>query len=379
MFGRATEIKGIRRWANDIENGRYPNPLCFLGAPGVGKTSLLKHTKEMLQAKNWQTGYSEASPDASSAVDDFLEDAARIMTKKKMGRRFFAQLTEINVSAAGFGAGIKIGENEQSTIYQRVFRLFEALGESARRERVGVVFLIDEAQALPDRDLGLLMRVADNLDRYPVSLMIAGLPGVSRKLRGMPRDGPTRPETHFSTLGNLSSRESHEAIVTPVADCGGKIAESQVARIVRFTEGHPLTLRMLGASAWEYADEDSEYGQPFIIKEPHVTKAIEATRRQLSIAYHEPLWQQSGYGERRLLRALQSIGMPMSYDKYYNSKASKFRDSDDMLYLLQDRGVVGISNQEVLSFSMPGFGQFLGRHGWHRDSLFRLSDWRHWS
>jgi hypothetical protein len=159
-----------------------PTRLCFLGPPGAGKTSILKYAQDTLRDKNWLCGYSQASPDASTAIDEFLEDARQVLPRGGVGQKFLSRLTEISVSFGGIGAGVKVAESRERPTYARVREMFQTLGDVAKKTNTGVALLIDEAQALPDRDLDLLVRVLDNLYSYPVAVILAGLPGIPAKL-----------------------------------------------------------------------------------------------------------------------------------------------------------------------------------------------------
>jgi hypothetical protein len=249
MFGRSRQMKGIERWAIDIESGHQPDPLCFIGPPGSGKTSLLKQAREVLRARNWLCGYSEASPDTSSAVEDFLEDVRRTLPAGRISERFLSRLTEISVSAAGIGAGIKLGASGQRTTYARLYDFFSIIGEIAKKSGIGVALLIDEAQALPESDLRLLYRSVRNLEEYPVSIITAGLPTLLMNVVESDSGRATNEKLHFFLVPPLTPRQSLQVLSTQIGDARGVIRDTELNRMACFAEGHPLTLRMLGGTA----------------------------------------------------------------------------------------------------------------------------------
>ena len=373
MFGRALQAKAVERWAHDIESGYKPDPLCFLGSPGAGKTSLLKHAREVLRARNWLCGYSEASPDASSAIEDFLEDARRALPAGKISERFLSRLTEISVSAAGIGAGVKLGSSGQRTMYSRLFDFFATIGDVAKKSGAGVAILIDEAQVLPESDLRLLFRSIRNLDQYPVSIIVAGLPTLLMDIVESSSGRATGEKLRLFLVPELTPSESIQALSTPIRDAHGIIQDTQLNRMARFAEGHPLTLRMLGATAWELADDGIPDDLPLIIEESHVDTAIREVSRQLRLAYYEPTWQKSSAAERKCLASLAANGVPEGYDwlsapedrAWFLETPDLFpvmyrAMNDDILSSLVNRGIIRLNHPE--EFTIPGFRQFVQHH-----------------
>ena len=358
MFGRTREIRAIERWSYDVERRRHPDPLCFIGAPGMGKTCLLKHARESLRAKHWICGYSEASPNAASAIDDFLEDMRRQLPRGRATAKFLSRLTEINVSAAGIGAGFKLSSAGQRTYYSRLLEIFAAIGDAPG---TGVALLIDEAQTLPKDDLRLIIRVINNLENSPVSLIIAGLPGIPTRLGGE-RDESTQDRVRIPPqLLPLTSEESFDALALPIKEVGGSVEDAQLKRMVHFAEGHPLTLRLLGSQAWELADDDSADRRPLFISARHVAEAIKQTRRQLEVTYYEPMWSRCDKAERKLLIAIAGATGRTWRRLLLPSVQESIQDAPDLIYSLKCNGI--ISSGDRIQFTIPGFGQFVRRHG----------------
>lgn len=358
MFGRDEQINNIQRVVHEVENGHKPAPLCFSGAPGAGKTSMLKYAQKALQQKNWLCGYSEASPDTSAAIDDFLGDVSRALPKGRVAEKFSSRLTEINVSAAGVGAGIKLGDAAERTTYARVRELFTILGDVAKKSGVGVALLLDEAQVLPRRYLKLLFRTIGSLDDSPVCLIAAGLPAVSGIIYGVGDDDEISGQLVLfpPDLSPLSQTDSRRALATPIRAAGGFIWERQVDYMASFAEGHPLTLRMLGREAWELADRDSANTSPLPIEAVHVEKAIAATHRQLRIAYYDPMWRKSNEAQRKVMISLASAQREGKGFDFYTIANSSTGDS---LFELFDRGVISNEDRDELKFTIPGFGKYV--------------------
>jgi AAA ATPase domain len=364
LFGRERQMRRVERWAHEIEHGHEPLPLCFLGVPGIGKTTLLKYARDSLRDRNWLCGYSEASPDASSAIDDFLEDARRALRSGKIAEKFLSRLTEISVSMAGVSAGFKLSGSPR-TAYVQVLSLFDALGDIAKKSGVGVAFLIDEAQVLPPGDLDLLFRCMGHMNDFPVSLISAGLPEIPSMV-GYGK--ATGERLTYEDCPALTLEQSIDALAVPISDAGGFVEYAQLARMARFSEGHPLTLRILGAAAWEYADDDAVNNRMLSIKSGHVDKAIIDARRQLRLAYYEPMWLQSSEKEQRFLSALASAITsargPVDYVDFLGPMERSFPRAYTTFHALRYRGVTREVRSEnhyssFIDMAIPGFVQFL--------------------
>jgi hypothetical protein len=357
MFGRGGQLRAIERWAYEIQNERHPDPICFCGATGTGKTSLLKYAQDTLREKGWLCGYSEASPDASSAIDDFLDDVRRELPRGRIPEKFISRISELSVSAVGLSAGIKIGDVGQRTAYARVREIFSILGEIAKKTGTGVALLIDEAQVLPQHDLRLLFRAIESLHGYPVSLIVAGLPGVAGNISGVDdKRELSGPSVLFPPhLSPLSLSESSEALYVPVEDQGGIIEGLAAIAMTGFAEGHPLTLRKVGGSAWEFADQDADDSSPVTIKEKHANRAIREVGRQLKLAYHEPMWQRSTDAQRKVMIAL-ATSSALDIMGQRSDISNVTRNAHDVLYELFCRGVVYEDGDDRgIDFTIPGF------------------------
>jgi hypothetical protein len=362
MFGRSSHIKHIERMVYDIQGGHQARRWVFIGPPGAGKTALLRYAQNALVSRNWLCGYSEASPDAATAIGEFLDDARRALPRSGIGERFHSRLTELNVSFGGLGAGIKLADPGESPTYVKVRDLFTSLGEIAKKSRTGVALFIDEAQALPSQELNLLLRVVRRLDDCPVVILLAGLPSLPKILGGRDKgifERPTVDLVWYHTIGSLAAEEAFHALADPIRDGGGIINDKEIERMSKFSEGHPLTLHLLGANTWDLADGDLDSQAPIFLSEEHVTAAIKSTSRQLTIAYHEPMWSNCDSSERELLIMLASSEFHLEF----MMKSASFPDRDDILYTLRGRGLIETTadDHHFLQFAIPGFSDFIKR------------------
>ncbi len=176
IVGRARQLEHVDRLVYQLNSGKRHAPIGFLSPPGLGKTSLLKDIAHRLRQRQWICGYSDASPDASSAIHDLLFDARRALPREGIGDKFRARLQEVSVKTGPIGFGLRLGDMEVTTSYAQLFEVLASLGELAKKNSVGMVLLLDEAQVMPQPDIELLFRVIGLLEDLPVALIMASLP-----------------------------------------------------------------------------------------------------------------------------------------------------------------------------------------------------------
>lgn len=370
IYGRSEQLEAIQRLTYEVQNRQCSDVICFLAPAGLGKTCLLKAARRQLQQKGWLCGYSEASSDATTSILDLLSDASDALPPEGIGAKFRARLQEFNISAGPVGVGMKLGDSDPGdpTAYSRLSRLLSTLGHLAVQAQVGVALIIDEAQALPRRDLELLMRIISRLDDLPIAVLIGGLPKIPRKLIDGDDYDRTLPDIWYHPLNPLSERESRRTLEEPAADAGTSFQDEALQSLVSFADGNPLILQMLGSEAWLAADRlpASSIGLD------HAKSAIDSVRSQLTISVYEPIWMGCTDAERAVMRAVTmsepNAGNPGSSLLTWGSMFSPISVADvnrfevpDILNRFAGNGIVYA--QDSLSgpirFVTPGFGSYL--------------------
>ena len=178
LFGRTQEWDLVQRATSQIvaENRKH-HPICFLAPAGLGKTTLMKKIALDLQQKDWFCGYSEASPEASTALHDLLSDAEDTFPRSGLGKRLLRRVTGINVKAGPVGLDVALGSSDEATAYTRMVKFLSEKSHSAKRRHSGVALLLDEAQVLPrgpyeSTHPRAIRRLNDDL---PIILILGGL------------------------------------------------------------------------------------------------------------------------------------------------------------------------------------------------------------
>lgn len=304
--------------------------------------------RRKLQQQGWLCGYSEASPDASTAIDDFFTDARQALPSGGVGAKLRARLQEFSISAGPIGVGFKLQESDNVTSYSRLLQFLTALGDLAKRNKVGVALLIDEAQALPPTELAILLRVVNGLD-FPVMVVTAGLPGIPALLHLIPA---TVPPNYYLSLEPLNLDDTLLAIKTPIIDSGGSIDKEAADLLARFTSGHPLSIQMAASAAWFEADERTANDDALIVSVSDANAAIESTLTQLNISVYTPIWDGCTEPERAALRAVAKAETEL--DVLLSFEAN----SESALRSLIAKGI--LYNNPV-EFVVPGFSYFASK------------------
>lgn len=376
LYGRSEQLDAIERLARGVLDRQCSDVLCFLAPAGLGKTCLLKLARRTFQQKGWLCGYSEASSDATTSILDLLSDAGEALPQEGIGAKFRARIQEFNVSAGPVGVGMKLGESSgDPTAYSRLLRLLTSLGQFAVQAGVGVALIIDEAQALPRHDLELLMRVISRIDDLPVAVLIGGLPKIPQKLIDGDDDARTMPGIWYHPLAPLTAEESRRTLADPAAEAECTFQPDALESLIRFAEGNPLALQMLGSAAWLQMDRSAAANETANITDDHARAAIDSVTSQLVISVYEPIWMGSTDAERAMLRAIARGGWSteatdqarftwtslamgssisgLSPDEIFEI-TNKFA-GNGMIYPLESMHRLDIR------FALPGFGDYLIR------------------
>jgi AAA ATPase-like protein len=355
LFGRESQIQVVDQVVGQIENGYPHSPVCFLGAPGLGKTTILKHLAIDLKRRHWLCGYSEAGSDVGSAIYDILADAQQLAPAQGAARRLLSRVQRFNASAGPVSIGLDLQSIENGSAYVRLLELFRTLGNTANSDLVGAALFLDEAQVLPEGHLEILFRALDAVEASPVVLFMGALPNLMDKIVPSYR---TMPHVLLSDLEPLEGASAEQALVEPARLAGGEFDIDALAVLLEFAQGHPLALQLLGRSAWNLGASDIPEDQVVIISKTHAIQAIRQVHEQLTLNYFRPTWRNCTTSERVLLRALARAGNPITESDLMQVVQGGVADADIVLYDLSGKGIVSVGNERV-SFVMPGFREFV--------------------
>ena len=373
LVGRDGQLSLVDRLINQISSGYPHSPICFLAPGGSGKTTLLRRISSELQTRHWLCGYTQASTDTATAIQDLLFDARNAFPREGIGARIRSRVQEISITAGPIGAGLKLGNvdnpnNPNVTVHGRLIDLLTKLAEAARLDGVGVVLLVDEVQVLSYEDIDLMLSAVNSLYKLPVAAIMAGLPNIPHIISSGPRSAFY---VEYSNLNAFTWEEAYSALTVPVKSSGGDYESDTAAPLIEYSNGHPLVLQMLGSRAWIQAEQESSSGdRSLLIKRRHAEAAIASTRAELVVSVHRPVWARCTNAERMLLSTLAaSADSALSERELFSSRKLAGIDPQETLDNLMGNGIVYAPEDDDVRFVVPGFSDFVRRRSPEPDKL----------
>ncbi len=132
--------------------------------------------------------------------------------------------------------------------------LFREIGEVARANRMGALFLIDEMQNLNAESLSAICMAFQAVSRagLPVAMVGAGLPDL--KVRLLAAKPYADRLFSYAELGSLSEVAARSALIGPAAAAGVGYDEAAARQIVSEAAGFPYFIQEYGRELWNYAE-----------------------------------------------------------------------------------------------------------------------------
>lgn len=365
IFGRDEQLRVVGRVIAQVEDGSSHPPVCFTGPQGLGKTFMLRHIANELRARGWLCGYTEAGSDIGSAIYDILGDAEHMAPRRSAVRRTLGRVKGVSTTAGPVSIGLDLQSVDNGSAYSRLVQLFREINGKAGSAFTGAALLLDEAQVLPDAHLNQLFRALGAVEQSRIVLFMAALPGLTGVISSMSQSvaAPSwkrsfsTPYVRVSDLRALSPADSESVLLSPVDPEEGEFEPPAVSALARFALGHPMTLQMLGQSAWDIgACGDGKV----VICAAHADEAIAEVSEQLRIRYHRPAWRNCSDRERSLLKRLANMGGSAAERELAGSAKGGGPDPTATIYGLVDGGLLYDDPRTgIISIVMPGFREFI--------------------
>ncbi len=269
LVGRDAQIESFDVLLERLENGYSEQSMIVTGLRGVGKTVLLDVFREKAEARNWATVEWEVEKNApfgpkisTLARRALLQIAPKTRWTDRV-RKAAAILKSFTVTFNPDGAvtaGLDIetlpGAGDSGELSEDLSDLFIALGEAAKEQKIGVIFLLDEIQYLQARELEAFITALHRCARrsLPVTLVGAGLPQIPR-LAGEAKSYSERLFT-FPRIGELNpGTDARDALILPARALGVEFEPEAIDFIVEYTQGYPYFLQEYGKFVWDEAPE----------------------------------------------------------------------------------------------------------------------------
>ncbi len=229
LVGRDAQIESFEILLERLENGYAEQSMIITGLRGVGKTVLLDVFREKAEARNWATVEWEVekkTPFGSKMSAHVRRALFQIAPKARWTDRarkaasilksFTITFNPNGAMTIGLDVDARVGEGDSGALAEDLTDLFVALGEAAREQQTGVIFLLDEIQYLRSAELEALIAALHKCARrsLPITLVGAGLPQIP-KLAGEAKSYSERL-FQFPRIGELDSdSNARDAIILP--------------------------------------------------------------------------------------------------------------------------------------------------------------------
>ena len=222
LAGRHAELEQFRVLVGRLTRGATEQSMIVRGLRGVGKTALLNIFEDQAEDAGFVTFYHELTPQTGLA-GELARDTQIALSRLKLTAKMLARIQARSVNCSrssspargGIGLSVDLRRADEATLSSDLTQLFLQLGDAARENNSGVVFLLDEVQfAEPAQFRAVLSALHRATQRsLPVTLAAAGLPQIP-KLTGQARSYAERLFT-FPVIGNLSQQDAEAARVGP--------------------------------------------------------------------------------------------------------------------------------------------------------------------
>lgn len=367
LTGREAQTEQFKTLLGRLGRGMSEQSMIVYGLRGVGKTVLLLEFESVADALGWTA----PDPIEIRSDTDFraeLADAAYQALLRLDRRRALGEKLK---SFSGLLRGFKVGASTEGSLEfsfdpgavtgasgnleRDLTGLFVELGETARQNETGVVFLIDEMQFLGREEIEAIAAAMHRMSQkqLPIALAGAGLP----QLPGLIVEAKSYAERLFSypKLGPLSVRAARQALVEPAAAGGVSYAEDALARIVELSGCYAAFLQAYGKEAWNMAP-----CSPITLADVQAAEPV--VQNKLDDEFFHVRFEKATPAERRYMAAMADLGegpyRTGEVAKRLNigvSSTSVHRDA------LIKKGLIYSPDHGEVDFTVPHFSPFMRR------------------
>ncbi len=232
--------------------------------------------------------------------------------------------------------------------------LFREIGEVARANRVGALFVIDEMQNLNAESLSAICMAfqAVSRDGLPVAMVGAGLPDL--KVRLLAAKPYADRLFSYAELGSLSEVAARSALIGPAAAAGVGYDEAAARQIVSEAAGFPYFIQEYGRELWNYAESS-----PITAADLDAARVV--VKDSLARNFFGTRFEMATDTEQRYLSAMASLGqgpypvaaVAQAFGVNDQRKVSVHRDS------LIQKGLIWSPRRGLVDFTVPLFADFL--------------------
>lgn len=278
IAGRESEQAIIRESLELLAESRGPRPILMIGPRGCGKTVLIEWCSK--QAK--RTSRKIRVKELIGSISSDLAEIASSLIDSGGGFRPSEATAKLSVGIASADMRFRGNAAKQAGMVET---LVEQCGASP------MLLVVDEAARKSPEGMGELLELTQVVNRRSngLLLVIAGTPGAIEVLRA---SGATFFDRAKSmNIGLLSTDESSDAIVEPLAEQGMTIVDSALAKVVDECQGFPYFLQEWGKALFDAARRDDRQAVLNVDVDATVHEVRESRQQTYESRYDE--WRES--------------------------------------------------------------------------------------
>lgn len=330
----------------------------YSGPRGVGKTSLLRSAQSYSVSKGFETVWVTAGK--GSLLSSLIESLSGLTRtwKGELGDKLGELLESVRIQIGGISVGGVSGEEAEITAPSRLLQeILITAGQAAVQRGNGLIVFIDEIQAADAESLKAVAYAWQHLQSEAPTLPMAVFSAGLSHAQDVITDAVSFAERFsYQHLGNLSGRDSMEALRRPAADKGVRWDEEALEMALDSANGYPYFIQVIGDETWR----SSGYpGAGTTIEAGQVRAALEGFNAMRN-SFFRARWQKATPAEMSFLQAMAAEGdKPVKRASIAHAMGKQSDGLGVARRSLLDKGLIDTAGHGYVQFSAPGFARFI--------------------
>lgn len=330
----------------------------YSGPRGVGKTSLLRSAQSYSVSKGFETVWVTAGE--GSLLTSLIESLSGLTRtwKGELGDKLGELLESVRIQIGGISVGGVSGEEAEITAPSRLLQeILITAGQAAVQRGNGLIVFIDEIQAADAESLKAVAYAWQHLQSEAPNLPMAVFSAGLSHAQDVITDAVSFAERFsYQHLGNLSGRDSMEALRRPAADKGVRWDEEALEMALDSANGYPYFIQVIGDETWR----SSGYpGAGTTIEAGQVRAALEGFNAMRN-SFFRARWQKATPAEMSFLQAMAAEGdKPVKRASIAHAMGKQSDGLGVARRSLLDKGLIDTAGHGYVQFSAPGFARFI--------------------
>ncbi len=347
--GRDREREEFKKLLKEAVSSR-PNHLVLLGEWGVGKTSLLKQYRKLVQEAGWSSSFCAIS---RFTERDTTKDGINLICQEML--LGFPKLDEIS-------SGLSEKERRlqpQVQLTKFLLKLWKLI-----KTDLAVVFLDDSQNLLPISNTIDILRAVlskEEVLKDTNYLFVLSSTPQGWKLFLNKHDPVGRFFRKRQEIVNLTQDELLTLLEKTLKNTGVIFEENVKRKVFEYTNGHPYEVQLISSHLYELQIEGK------VTKEVWET-ALNNTLKELGRDFFLSLFSKASEREKDLIKILIEKNIPMGISDFrtavtFERRIKKFpiENIKNFLYRLQDKGIIVRLSDGRFDISDRMFKEFIKR------------------